>query len=205
MKTLPLFLLVLAVLLVTSSTSVWAKRGHSHHRPGYGEVVKVLPRGHHKIHHHRDTYFYLNGIFYSPYDSFYRVVYPPVGLVVSALPYGYVDVRFGNRIYARYNDIYYEPMRRGYRVVEAPPSAPPPPQPDVTAVPASALGTVSVTVEVLNVRSGPSRLHPVNDHVAAGDRLYVLAQAPEWYYVRLPDGGFGWVWRQFVRGEVVAP
>jgi len=125
-----------------------------------------------------------------------------VGLVIATLPLGYIDVRFGNRIYARYNDVYYAPTARGYMVVEPPPSAPPAPQPDVTAVPANALGRVDVTVEVLNVRSGPGRLHSVVDHVAAGDKLVVLATAPEWYYVRLPEGGYGWVWAEFTRGTL---
>ncbi|MEA3466266.1 MAG: DUF6515 family protein, partial [Thermodesulfobacteriota bacterium] len=146
--------------------------------------------------------YYRRGIYYRNYDRGFRVVRPPVGLVIASLPLGYIDIQYGSRIYARYNDIYYRPVARGYMVVDPPPSAPPAPQPDVTAIPANTLGSVSVAVEVLNVRSGPSRLHPVVEHVAQGDVLVVLATAPSWYYVRLPQGGYGWIWAEFAQGTV---
>ncbi|MDY0190275.1 MAG: DUF6515 family protein [Desulfuromonas sp.] len=195
---------LVSLCFVLPAVPALAKSRNDRHRPEYGQNIKQLPRGYRTLHSRHGDHYYKSGIFYRRYDNFYRVVRPQVGLVISTLPRGYIDVRFGNRMYARYNDVYYEPNPRGYVVVNPPPSAPPAPQPDVTAVPANALGTVAVTVEVLNVRSGPGVLHPVIDHVAAGDELVVLATAPQWYYVRLSDGGYGWVRTQFVRGAVSA-
>jgi len=188
--------------VLLSTVPVEAKRHPNWQRPEYGQHVKVLPRGFRTIRSHHGDHYYRRGIFYRHYDNFYRVVRPPLGLIIATLPMGYIDVRFGDRVYARYNDVYYAPSPRGYMVVESPPSAPPPPQPDVNAIPANALGVVAVTVEVLNVRSGPGILHSVVDHVSAGDELMVLATAPEWYYVRLSGGGYGWVRTQFVRGTL---
>lgn len=193
-----IFLLVIAFMLPVGS-ALARKRDN---RPSYGKVVHELPLGHRTLRGRHGVHHYAHGIYYRPFDRGYRVVRPPVGLVINSLPLGYIDLYAGNRVYARYNDVYYRPVSQGYMVVEAPPSAPPAPQPDVTAIPANALGQVTVNVDVLNVRSGPGRLHPVVDHVARNDLLIVLATAPDWYYVRLPDGGYGWVWAEFALGEV---
>lgn len=170
-------------------------------RPDYGRVVTTLPRGYRRpVSRHHD-FFYFGGTFYRHHDGGYRIDRPPYGLIVASLPLGYWTVQVGTEFYACYNDVYYRPVAQGYMVVEAP-AAVPPPQPDRSATPANALGTVTVAVKVLNVRSGPSRLHPVTEHVYEGDALHVLGQAPDWYYVQLPQGGFGWVWAEFSRGTL---
>lgn len=172
-------------------------------RPSYGTVINRLPPGHRRVHSHRHhDHYYYNGIFYRYYDGHYLVVRPPYGVIVASLPLGYVTLQFGTEVYARYHDVYYRPVPQGYMVVERPVAAPPPPQPNLAAMPANALGSVTVDVDVLNVRSGPSRLHPVTEHVYRSDELYVLGTAPDWYYVRLPQGGFGWVWAEFALGLV---
>lgn len=196
-------LLLVSSVLIFSASPVFAKKRHS--RPNYGKVVRELPRGHRTLHSRHGVHYYSHGIYYRNIDRGYRVIRPPVGLVIASLPLGYIDLYFGNRVYARYNDVYYRPVSRGYMVVQPPPSAPPEPQPDVAAIPANALGQVTVAVDVLNVRSGPSRLHPVVDHVARADVLIVLATAPRWYYVRLPAGGYGWIWAEFSRGGISWP
>lgn len=196
----PCLIFLLVIALVMPASSVLAKKRDK--RPSYGKVVHELPRGHRTLHSRHGVHYYAHGIYYRPYDNGYRVIRPPVGIVIASLPLGYIDLNIGNRVYARYNDVYYRPVTRGYMVVEPPPSAPPAPQPDVTAIPANSLGQVTVNVEVLNVRSGPSRLQPVVDHVTLSDVLIVLATAPDWYYVRLPDGGYGWIWAEFARGQV---
>lgn len=197
-----LLISLLLLLFVLPAAPVLAKKRGHWKRPGYGHVVNELPRGYRTLHSRHGNHYYRRGIYYRNYDRGFRVVRPPVGLVIASLPLGYIDIQYGSRIYARYNDIYYRPVARGYMVVDPPPSAPPAPQPDVTAIPANTLGSVSVAVEVLNVRSGPSRLHPVVEHVAQGDVLVVLATAPSWYYVRLPQGGYGWIWAEFAQGTV---
>jgi len=191
---------LLVIALTVPACSVLAKKRGK--RPSYGKVVHKLPRGHRTLHSHHGIHYYSHGIYYRSFERGYRVIRPPVGLVIASLPLGYIDLYIGNRVYARYNDVYYRPVPRGYMVVEPPPSAPPAPQPDVTAIPANALGQVIVSVDVLNVRSGPGRLHPVVDHVARADVLVVLARAPSWYYVRLPEGGYGWIWAEFSQGEI---
>lgn len=199
----PYLVLLLVVAFVFPTNTVLAKKRHS--RPNYGKVVHDLPRGHRTLHSRHGVHYYSHGIYYRNSDRGYRVIRPPVGLVIASLPLGYIDLYWGNQVYARYNDVYYRPVPQGYMVVEPPLSAPPEPQPDVTAIPANALGQVTVAVDVLNVRSGPSRLHPVVDHVARADVLVVLATAPRWYYVRLPAGGYGWVWAEFARGAISWP
>lgn len=196
-------ILLLTLAVVLPASSALAEKRHS--RPNYGKVVHDLPRGHRTLHSRHGVHYYSRGIYYRNIDRGYRVIRPPAGLVIASLPLGYIDLYLGNQVYARYNDVYYRPVPRGYMVVEPPPSAPPAPQPDVTAIPANALGQVSVVVDVLNVRSGPSRLHAVVDHVARADVLIVLATAPRWYYVRLPEGGYGWVWAEFARGAISWP
>ncbi|MCD6526950.1 MAG: SH3 domain-containing protein, partial [Desulfuromonas sp.] len=172
-------------------------------RPKYGVVINTLPLGYHRgLNRRHHDHYYRGGLFYRYSGGHYLSVRPPYGMIVATLPLGYLTLQFGTGVYARYNDVYYRPVPRGYMVVEPPLSAPPAPQPNIGAVPANAVGTVTVSIEVLNVRSGPSRLHPVADHVYSGDLLYVLGQAPDWYYVKLPQGGFGWVWAEFAVGAL---
>lgn len=199
----PCFILLLMIAFAVPDSQVLAKKREM--RPDYGKVVDVLPRGHRTLRSRHGVHYYSRGIYYKNFDHHYRVVRPPVGLIIASLPLGYIELYFGNQVYARYNDVYYRPVPQGYMVVEPPLSAPPPPQPDVTAVPANALGQVTVVVDVLNVRSGPSRLHAVVDHAARAENLVVLAMAPGWYYVRLPAGIYGWVWADFVQGAVAWP
>ncbi|MBN2644389.1 MAG: SH3 domain-containing protein [Desulfuromonadaceae bacterium] len=180
-----------------------ARRNWGTERPPYGFETRHLPPRARVIRSPRfGEHYYHRGIFYQPFGPVFRVVRPPIGLIVTHLPLGYIELNFGGHPYARYNDIYYRPVRQGYMVVEPPVEAPPAPQPDVTAVPSQSLGEAVVTVEVLNVRSGPSRLQPVVEHVAQGDALIILGSAPDWYYVRLPNGSFGWVWADFIRTDL---
>jgi uncharacterized protein YgiM (DUF1202 family) len=52
---------------------------------------------------------------------------------------------------------------------------------------------VCVRVGILNVRSGPGMDFPVIHRVHAGDFLSVHGYAPEWLYVEVAPGTFGWV------------
>jgi N-acetylmuramoyl-L-alanine amidase len=56
-----------------------------------------------------------------------------------------------------------------------------------------AVGSVQVTVENLNVRSGPSLQDPVLATLPAKSVLPVLDEQGDWLNVRLPDGRTGWV------------
>ncbi|MBO8163878.1 MAG: SH3 domain-containing protein [Brevibacillus sp.] len=65
----------------------------------------------------------------------------------------------------------------------------------VSAAPAWAVGTakVQVTVDKLNVRSGPGLDHAVISSVTANTTLPVLSEQESWTQVQLPDGSRGWV------------
>lgn len=53
--------------------------------------------------------------------------------------------------------------------------------------------TVSVTVPLLNVRSGPGSNFPVIYQVEEGKSLTVHGYAPDWLYVKSTGNEFGWV------------
>jgi hypothetical protein len=85
-----------------------------------------------------------------------------------------------------------EPYRRPepapiYRVVQTNAS---------TAAPASGYW-ISVTADLLNVRSGPDLSKPVVQTVNGGDTLNVEGTAPGWLYVSLPGGRAGWVMERY--------
>jgi N-acetylmuramoyl-L-alanine amidase len=52
---------------------------------------------------------------------------------------------------------------------------------------------VEVSVDKLNVRSGPGLGHKVIGSVSAGVKLPVKAEKDGWYQVTLPDGRIGWI------------
>jgi len=56
---------------------------------------------------------------------------------------------------------------------------------------------VSVTAQLLNVRSGPGMNFSVISNVYQGSILTIKGSAPDWFYVKLPNGNFGWVMAQF--------
>jgi uncharacterized protein YgiM (DUF1202 family) len=71
---------------------------------------------------------------------------------------------------------------------------PPPPAPVVIVPPAVvATGRITVTTNVLNVRSGPGLNYPVIDRTYLGTVLTMHGNAPGWVYVLLPSGQFGWI------------
>lgn len=67
----------------------------------------------------------------------------------------------------------------------------------VIPVPPPAMGKATVTAPLLNVRSGPGKGFKVLYQVSRGSILEIRGNAPGWYYVRLPNGQYGWVMTQF--------
>jgi len=61
-----------------------------------------------------------------------------------------------------------------------------------------AIGMVSVTATMANVRHDPSTDAPVVAQVKKGQRLALLAAGDEWMKVRLGSGDTGWVARSLV-------
>ncbi|HKK13209.1 MAG TPA: SH3 domain-containing protein, partial [Gammaproteobacteria bacterium] len=54
-----------------------------------------------------------------------------------------------------------------------------------------------IQAAVLNVRAGPGLEFTVIARVERGVSLAVFGSGPGWYYVRLPDGQYGWVMTQY--------
>ncbi len=81
-----------------------------------------------------------------------------------------------------------------------PPTNTPSPTPPYTATPRP---EVVVQANRLNVRAGPSTLHPRIAQVQQGDILEVIGKTPDgtWWQVRLADGTVGWVYAKLVQGQ----
>ncbi len=181
-------LLTTAGLLATPYHASRAQpRDHGRDSRHSSAVVQTLPRGYHTVRGHNQEYFVYGGHFYEQRHGGYVVVHPPFGVLVSALPPSYVVVYISGIRYFFVGGAYFRPASTGYVIVEPPvPTAPP-----------QEARTVMVQVSQLNVRHGPGRDFGVVTVVSQGARLVVYGTAPDWCYVRLPDGTFGWVMTRF--------
>ena len=150
-------------------------------------------------------YYYHRGVYYRelPYKR-YVVTKPPAGAVVTQLPPGYIMFRSGEIEYYYYGDAYYNRVPSGYIVVK-------PPYEASTAAsisrhqPASPVtGQVKVASHMLNVRSGPGMNHPILFQIPNGVVVETHGTAPEWLFVKLPSGEFGWVMQKFTVSEPVS-
>jgi len=61
----------------------------------------------------------------------------------------------------------------------------------------AATGSVIVTAQMLNVRSGPGLENPAISQIPNGTVLSIEGNAPGWYYVRTSDSLYGWVMTQY--------
>ncbi|MDY0311218.1 MAG: SH3 domain-containing protein [Desulfobacterales bacterium] len=116
---------------------------------------------------------------------------PPVGAILASLPLGFLTLAVGSSFYYHHGDVFFRPVATGYLVVDPPRAvarqatpAPPPVRSDDQVV---------VTAPRLNVRSGPGRSYEVISVIDQGTALEVAGSAPDWLYVDLGDGRFGWV------------
>jgi len=208
------FVVVLAFLFISTSIlteSAFASRKHRPHAPR-----------HHSVHHHYHRpyinpllpltfalvtiagmhYYYHKGIYYKelPYKR-YVVTNPPVGVVVTQLPPGYITFRSGGIEYFYYGDVYYNRTPSGYIVVNPPYEASS--GDSITTHPSASpvIEQVIVTPPMLNVRSGPGMDHPIIFQIPQGTVMETHGTAPEWLFVKLPSGEFGWVMTKFTASE----
>lgn len=87
-------------------------------------VVRTVPRGATVVVHGGISYRYVNGVYYRPYGSGFRIVTPPVGLQVSILPVGFTTVTFAGNTYFFASGIYYRQTGPNlYVVVQKPAEA----------------------------------------------------------------------------------
>lgn len=100
-------------------------------------------------------------------------------------------------------NLYYGPPARTVIVEPAPPIVVQPApvivqRSYVPVNPQAAAGNwVSVATPILNVRSGPGMNFSIVGRVYQGDLLLTKGSAPQWVYVQLPGGNFGWVMTEF--------
>lgn len=59
------------------------------------------------------------------------------------------------------------------------------------------LRQVKVTERIVNVRSGPGLDSTIIGQAVAGQTLDVIGAAPEWLYIRMDNGLYGWVMAQY--------
>ncbi|HOP47400.1 MAG TPA: DUF6515 family protein [Desulfobacteraceae bacterium] len=165
-------------------------------RPGH--VVPRLPPGHRRVWHNRNAYFYHRGIFYRPAPSGFVAVRPPIGAVVVNLPVGFRRLWVGGVGFYVYGDVFYRRAPGGYAVVETPPDVIVEEESSGLVQPAdAATGKVTVAASVLNVRSGPSLMHPTIYQIHEGYILEIHGKSDGWLYVLLPNGEYGWVMKEF--------
>lgn len=68
-------------------------------------------------------YRYLNGVFYEPYNSGYRVIPPPPGVYVPSIPNGFQQVMVGDDTYYYYGGAFFVRNGTNYEVAAAPAGA----------------------------------------------------------------------------------
>lgn len=199
--------LALGLLLTTADLSHADRRGRGYH----GERRHHRPYHHPRRHHHWPRFSLGFSYIYNDWPVWrtpVRVVAPAavvtapsVGTVFASLPAGCTRFTVGGIVYYHYDNVYYRTIPSGYVVVDPPLAAPPPARP-APPVPATDVTQVSVTVEVLNVRSAPGPDFQVIQHVRRGDLLNVRDHAEGWLYVELPSGELGWVRSRFTAPAV---
>ncbi len=164
--------------------------------PRIGHYVGHLPPGYHRIQVGPLPYFFHGGSYYRPvhHRRGYVVARPPVGAVLAALPLGFLTLAIGSMIYYYHSDVYYRRVPAGYMVVDPPREVVVVRETPASAAPESPSGDrVVVTAPRLNVRSGPAGSFAVITIIEQGAALEVHGSAPDWLYVRLGDGRYGWV------------
>ncbi len=172
---------------------------HHYHRP---HINPLLPLTFALITVAGMHYYYNRGMYYRELpEKQYVVITPPVGAVITRLPDGYVTFRTGGIEYYYYGDAYYKRLPSGYIVVEPPYEVPATTSIQTYKSASPAIEQVIVTTNMLNVRSGPGMEHPIIFQIPNGTALETHGTAPEWLFVKLPSGEFGWVMKKFTVPE----
>ena len=178
--------------LLTGETAM-ADQHHGRDR-GHERTVRRLPAGSRTVWVGKSRYYHNHGVFYRRGPSGFLVVNAPIRAIVLSIPIGSRSVLVGGFTYYLYGRTYYRRVPSGYMVVAPPPEtvvvremAPVVPSKE------SMEGKVSVTVPLLNVRSGPGMDFPVTCQVHENEMLTIQGYAPDWLYVNIPGGAFGWV------------
>ena len=175
------------------------KAGTPHRLPRIGHHVKAMPKGFIEISLGMKRFFYHGGAYYRRGLRGYVVVPAPIGVVLSVLPPGFQVVIAGSSTYYRYGGVYYRPVPTGYMVVQEPVFERPSP---MTAAEGD---RVTVTANILNVRSGPGLHHAVLTRIHWGTVVVVRGCADGWLYVDVPGGTAGWVMTVYTSPQTASP
>jgi uncharacterized protein YgiM (DUF1202 family) len=194
---LALMMALWSLVFTTAAPAAYAQPATTvRHAPA--KMYKKMPPGHRNVRVGKSMYYVHGGAFYVRKPAGFVAVRAPVGALVVGLPIGAMALLIGGLTYYVYNDVYYRRAPDGYVVVERPAevvvakdASPVVPAHQITGE------TVAVTATLLNVRSGPGLNFPVVRQVRRHDSLAVHGYAPDWLYVKMPDGSFGWVMLKF--------
>ncbi|MFA6809923.1 MAG: DUF6515 family protein [Desulfoplanes sp.] len=186
------FLFLLSVSISSVPALAGPPRGFGPGGPGFffwpGALFELVVVGTHHL-------FWRDGAFYRKAPEGYVVVEAPQGAVISSLPLG-AEIRIVDGVkYHYYNGIYYIRRSEGYMVV-----APPVVTEVKDATPVETMhvqGEAFVTIDMLNVRSGPGKKFGVIALAYKGEVLKIYHESQDWIYVEIPSGRSGWVDKQF--------
>lgn len=221
-----IFAIIFACTALMSNTQAYAaRRQHPprpivRHQPPHPVVRHQPPR--HAVRYHSRSYirpllplgftlltiagleyYYSQGRYYRHIENRYAVEHPPIGAIIVDLPVGHVTFRAGGIQYYYYGNAYYKKAPGGYIVVAPPYDASSnPPVDEQSASPA--ISQVKVVPPMLNVRSGPGTNHEITFQVPQGMILEIHGTAPEWLFVKLSSGEFGWVMKKLTVSESVS-
>lgn len=171
----------------------------AYHGPRYGARFPNLPPGHSRVPVGGVDFFFSAGSFYRRGPGGFVVVQAPVGGIVVNLPPRRRTVVVERATYYYYQGVYYRPCPGGYQVVDPPHEVLVVENEGVGVRPEVVAGDrVRVLSQQLNVRQGPGKNFAVQAVVTRDTRLEVLGGSPDWLYVKLPMGGYGWVAQEFV-------
>lgn len=166
----------------------------------YGRFYPALPIGYLAMMVSGVLFYYHAGAYYRKSPKGYVVVQAPPGAVVRGIPPGYQSVIINGVTYFAYGGVFYQQVPNGYRVVPEPSSGTTYPPQEI-----SNTSTVTVSVQALNVRTGPGAENATIYVLRQGDKLRVIGTSNEWYYVKLPNGSQGWVNSRYTTGTFPAP
>lgn len=157
----------------------------------YGSVHRSLPAEAFALSIGGAALFYHMGVYYRHSHDGYVVVQAPLGARVRILPESCSTLSIDGRRYYDCDDVYYEPDGDEYIVIE---------RPIRHQYPEVEVGDeVRVKALSLNVRSGPGERYRIVDKLYRGDIVEVGGIDRQWYYVRLPNGLYGWIMRDYAR------
>jgi len=152
------------------------------HTPRKEVIVRTLPRGSRTVVINRERYHVHGGRYYRYSPRGYLLVRPPLGTIIAELPFGYLRVSFGGLDYFVLDNVFYRHTVHGYQVVPTP-----------AGYEETDYGPVRVVAPILNIRTGPGLGYGTIGRLQQGELLVVTAVTPDWYYVLLPNGEYGWV------------